>query len=123
VSPADVLEAHRDDECCMFTTTGRRSGRPHRIEIWFGVAGGALYLISGNGPEADWFQNALADPQVTIELGDDTLTGVAARVTDDVERREVGDVMGAKYPWEGDPSIGLTRQKWCYEVPLLRIRF
>ena len=29
--------------------------------------------------------------------------------------------MGAKYRWDGDPSIGLTRQSWCYEVPLLAI--
>jgi hypothetical protein len=29
--------------------------------------------------------------------------------------------MGEKYPWDGDPSIGLTRHAWCFEVPLLRI--
>jgi hypothetical protein len=29
--------------------------------------------------------------------------------------------MGGKYHWDGDPSIGLTRQAWCYEVPVLAI--
>ena len=29
--------------------------------------------------------------------------------------------MGQKYPWDGDASIGLTRQAWCYEVPVLAI--
>ncbi|MGZ6987136.1 MAG: hypothetical protein ACXVKP_19735, partial [Ilumatobacteraceae bacterium] len=42
-------------------------------------------------------------------------------VTDPDERRRVGDVMGQKYQWDGDPSIGLTRQAWCYEVPVLAI--
>ena len=42
-------------------------------------------------------------------------------MTDADERRRVGDLMGAKYPWDGDPSIGLTLQAWCYEVPVLAI--
>jgi deazaflavin-dependent oxidoreductase (nitroreductase family) len=115
------LAAHRDEECCMFTTTGRRTGRAHRIEIWFGVDNGALYLISGNGPTADWFQNALADPNVTVELGEHMVRGEAAEVTDPDERRRIGELMGAKYRWDGDPSIGLTRHAWCFEVPLLRV--
>jgi len=42
-------------------------------------------------------------------------------VTDADERRAYGDVMAAKYDWEGDPSIGLTRYAWCYEVPVVAI--
>ncbi len=80
-----------------------------------------MYLISGNGPTADWYRNALANPCVSVRLSGETHVGVGRDVTDSDERRRVGDVMGAKYPWEGDPSIGLTRQAWCYEVPLLAI--
>ena len=29
------------------TTTGRRTGRQHRIEIWFGMHGSSIYLLSG----------------------------------------------------------------------------
>jgi len=118
---ADVLERHAADECCMFTTMGRRSARCHRIEIWFGVSGDALYFISGNGTAADWYQNALANPHVTIEFGDDVVRGSASPVPDAQERRRVGELMCAKYPWDGDSSIGLTRQAWCFEVPLLRV--
>lgn len=115
------LAAHSDVECCDVTTTGRRSGKPHEIEIWFGVVDDTMYLISGNGPGADWYRNALADPHVTVRLGGRVRSGVARDVTDPVERRNVGDVMGDKYRWDGDPSIGLTRQAWCYEVPVLAI--
>src|SRR6186713_3406091 len=29
------------------TTTGRRTGQPHRIEIWFAAEQGSIYLLSG----------------------------------------------------------------------------
>ena len=59
---------------------------------------------------------------MTVRIGGQTCAGAAPRpVTDADERRAVGELMGAKYPWDGDPSIGLTRQAWCYDVPVLRI--
>jgi deazaflavin-dependent oxidoreductase (nitroreductase family) len=115
------LTEHADDECCDITTIGRRSGRAHEIEIWFGVIDDTMYLISGNGPTADWYRNALADPHVSVRLAATTRRGVARHVGDPDERRRVGDVMGQKYPWDGDASIGLTRHAWCYEVPVLAI--
>ncbi len=117
----DWLGEHSDVECCDVTTTGRRTGKAHEIEIWFGVIDSTMYLISGNGPSADWYRNALANPQVSVRLAGEVRRGVARDVTDPDERRRVGDVMGQKYLWDGDPSIGLTRQAWCYEVPVLAI--
>ena len=115
------LTPHADEECCDVTTIGRRSGEPHEIEIWFGVIDDTMYLISGNGPTADWYRNALNDSQVSVRLAGEMHEGVAREVTDPDERRRVGDLMGAKYPWDGDSSIGLTRQAWCYEVPVVAI--
>ena len=115
------LAQHAEVECCDVTTAGRRSGKVHEIEIWFGVVGDTMYLISGNGPTADWYRNALATPLVSVRLAGETHHGVARDVSDHDERRRVGDVMGKKYQWDGDPSIGLTRQAWCYEVPVLAI--
>ena len=62
------LHEHADLECCDIVTTGRLTGKPHEIEIWFGVMDGAMYLISGNGPTADWYLNMLADPEVLVKL-------------------------------------------------------
>jgi len=115
------LVEHADLDCCDIVTIGRRTGKPHVIEIWFGVMDGAIYLISGNGPTADWYLNMLADPAVTIRLGGREFTGRASAVTDLDERRRCGDLMGAKYVWEGDPDIGLTYQAWCYKVPAVAI--
>jgi hypothetical protein len=117
------LAAHADDECCDLVTDGRLSGRPHEVEIWFGVMDGAMYVISGNGPTADWYLNLLDNPQVVVRLDGVEHVGRAGPVLDPEERRRCGDLMGAKYVWEGDPDIGLTYRAWCYEVPAVVIEF
>ena len=80
-----------------------------------------LYLISGNGPTADWYRNMLAHPEVTVKLAGRELVGIARDVTDPDERRRCGALMGEKYVWDGDPSIGLTYEAWCYDVPAIAI--
>ena len=39
--------AYADEEFCYLTTTGRRTGRPHTIEIWFAVDRGVVYMMAG----------------------------------------------------------------------------
>lgn len=122
-APGDWLRVHAEDEHCFLTTIGRRSGRPHEIEIWFGASDATLYLISGNGPTADWFRNLSADPSVTVRIAAETRAGIARVVDDPAERRRLGDLMGAKYVWGGDPDVGLTYHAWCYDVPAVAVEF
>jgi deazaflavin-dependent oxidoreductase (nitroreductase family) len=75
------------DDYCYLTTTGRRSGRPHRIEIWYAADGGTLYLLAGGGRSSDWVQNLLADPDVQVEL-DDRVRRARARVISDGDEAE-----------------------------------
>lgn len=56
------------DDHCYLTTTGRRTGRPHRIEIWYALDGDTLYLLAGGGRSSDWVRNLEAEPAVTVEL-------------------------------------------------------
>ena len=119
----DWLALHADDDCCDIVTTGRVTGEPHEIEIWFGVMDGAMYLISGNGPTADWYRNMLAHPRVVVKIAGEEHVGRASPVADPEERRRCGDLMGAKYVWDGDPDIGLTYEAWCYDVPAIAIDF
>ncbi len=58
---------------------------------------------------------------VTERIDGETRKGVAREVADGTERRTVGELMGVKYPWDGDASIGLTFEAWCFTVPLLAI--
>jgi deazaflavin-dependent oxidoreductase (nitroreductase family) len=59
------------------TTIGRQTGRPHRIEIWFAVADGHMYLLAGGRERSDWVRNLQANAHVTVELGGKTHAGVA----------------------------------------------
>jgi deazaflavin-dependent oxidoreductase (nitroreductase family) len=61
------------------STTGRQTGRSHRIEIWFAVEDGRVYLLSGGREQADWVRNLQANPRVSVEMGGETRAG-AARV-------------------------------------------
>lgn len=68
---------------CFLTTTGRRSGRPHRIEIWFALRGDTIYLLAGGRDRSDWVRNAIASPAVSVEIADEVLTGTARVLSPD----------------------------------------
>lgn len=76
-----------DDDYCYLTTTGRRSGRAHRIEIWYAAAGETLYLLAGAGTGSDWVRNLVAEPAVTVEI-DGTERRATGRVVEDAGEQE-----------------------------------
>ena len=53
---------------CYLTTIGRRTGRAHRIEIWFIEEDDVVHLFSGGGEASDWVRNLLRHPAVDLEL-------------------------------------------------------
>jgi deazaflavin-dependent oxidoreductase (nitroreductase family) len=63
-----VFERLADENVGHLTTTGRTSGKPHEIEIWFGLRDGTLYLLSGGGESADWVKNIRKDPRVRVRI-------------------------------------------------------
>ncbi|HEV7864845.1 MAG TPA: nitroreductase family deazaflavin-dependent oxidoreductase [Acidimicrobiia bacterium] len=67
---------------CYLTTRGRRTGRPHTIEIWFVVVGATAYLMAGGRDRADWVRNLMADPNVTLRVGEETFPA-QGRVVDE----------------------------------------
>ncbi len=74
-----------DDDYCYLTTTGRVSGRPHTVEIWFALDGPTLYMLAGGGYSADWVQNAQRSPDVRVRLRDAEFSGRARIVERDEE--------------------------------------
>jgi deazaflavin-dependent oxidoreductase (nitroreductase family) len=93
---------------CYVTTVGRRTGRPHTIEIWFGLAASTVYLLSGGGERSDWVRNLRANPAVTVRLGDRELAATARVVTDEAEEAMARRLLAGKYQgWrEGRPMSG-----------------
>ena len=69
---------------CHVITTGRKSGSPHTIEIWFALHEGRVFVLSGGGSRSDWVQNIKAEPTVGLRLGDRELI-TKARIVEDPE--------------------------------------
>ncbi|HEX8053229.1 MAG TPA: nitroreductase family deazaflavin-dependent oxidoreductase [Thermoleophilaceae bacterium] len=69
---------------CYLTTTGRVSGEPREIEIWFALNGPTLYLLAGGRERANWVRNLRAEPRVSVRIGAVT-AAAAARVVEDPE--------------------------------------
>lgn len=85
------------EQYCYLTTTGRTSGEPREIEIWFGADGGTLYLMAGGRENSHWVRNLDKTPGATVRLGDTTFAVRARRVTDAGEDTKVRDMLVGKY--------------------------
>ena len=72
-----VFERLKDEDFAYLTTTGRTSGRAHRIEIWFAIDGGRMYLLSGGGDDADWVKNIRKNGTVRVQVGSRSVEAIA----------------------------------------------
>ena len=66
---------------CRLTTTGRKSGAPRTVTLWFTLEAGRVYL-AGSEEVPQWCRNLRVNPEVSVAIGDATLRG-RARVVDD----------------------------------------
>jgi deazaflavin-dependent oxidoreductase (nitroreductase family) len=89
-------EAAQEDYCYL-TTTGRVSGEPREIEIWFGLVGPTLYMLSGGGERSNWVRNLLREPAVTVRIGGVTQPGRARVVEDHDEDETARKLLFDKY--------------------------
>ena len=108
---AKLLPRLAGEEYCYLTTTGRLSGRPHEIEIWFAIEEDTLYLLSGGGEGSDWVKNLRANPSVTVRIAKHIFTGLARIVGDKEEDTLARHLLAAKYQgWrEGRPLSDWAR--------------
>jgi deazaflavin-dependent oxidoreductase (nitroreductase family) len=84
------------EDFCYLTTTGRVSGRPHQIEIWFGAQNSSIYLMAG-GHGSDWVKNLLKDPNVRVRIAKHDFTGIARLVKNEQEEMTVRNILADKY--------------------------
>ena len=97
-----------DDPVCHLTTTGRVTGRPHRIEIWFATEDDqTLFLLAGGGRSSDWVLNVEADPDVEAEVGGERHGGRARLLEPGTEEDgRARRLLVAKYGSSGDDLSG-----------------
>lgn len=113
------LQNLADDDFCYLTTTGRRSGRPHTIEIWFALDGLTVYMLSGGRDQSDWVKNVRQHPQVQVRIRNNTFTGQARLVTSTQEDALARKIVFDKYtPRDSDDLTEWARASLPVAVDL-----
>ena len=91
----------------MIVTTGRRTGRPRRVVL--DVArddGRTLWVLAGDGYQARWLKNLLADPRCEIRHRGRRYAALATVTAPDATR-EAGDLAG-------DLAVEIYRRRRFY---------
>jgi deazaflavin-dependent oxidoreductase (nitroreductase family) len=91
------LGADEDEDFCYLTTTGRVSGLPREIEIWFALRGSTVYMLSGARERSGWVRNIQERPAVTVRIGGTLMKGAARVVADSAEDQLVRRLLLEKY--------------------------
>jgi len=100
-----------EPEFLYLTTTGRVSGLPREIEIWFTEHAGRFHLVAEHGENAQWVRNLRVDSAVSVRVGDRRLAARARVVDASAECRLWADVRAraeAKYGWGDGLVVELT---------------
>jgi deazaflavin-dependent oxidoreductase (nitroreductase family) len=104
------------------TTTGRRTGRPRRLEIVFHNIDGRL-VISGqpwHGRTRAWIHNLTADPRLTVHVKGPLsadLPATARIITDPIERRATAEWI-VRNAWRQMDLEAMTADSPMIEVTL-----
>jgi selenophosphate synthetase-related protein len=93
-------------------TSGWKTGRQHKIEIWFVEYNGRYYIISEREDNAHWVRNIMHNSKVSFSLNDTTFEGAARIVNREKESElatEVSKLMNTKYGWSEGVIVELIR--------------
>lgn len=103
-------------------TVGRRSGRPHVIEIWFAADPdkARIYLLAGGRDSSDWVLNVRANARVKVRIGGRALAGAASEIEGTDDEIRARQLVGAKYGYwrEGTELRGWARNSLPIAIDL-----
>ena len=115
------LQKLSDEDFCYLTTTGRISGRPHTIEIWFAIHEQTLYMLSGGQDKSHWVKNALQNSTVQLKINSSKFTGTARLVTSTEEDALARTIVFEKYtPRSSDDLVEWSRTSLPIAVDISR---
>jgi len=92
-----------DPQFLYLTTTGWKTGKQHRIEIWYVKNNRKYYVMSELGKVAHWVRNISHDPKISFRINGLTFNGHARLVEPLKESQlaaQVSNLMRVKYDWD-----------------------
>jgi hypothetical protein len=84
-------------------SSGWKTGKRHRIEIWFVELNGRYYVLSERKKKAHWVQNIINNPKVSFSANNRTFEGNGKIIDGDSNPKLSSDVcrlMRDKYGWD-----------------------
>ena len=119
MSDDPIERALRGEDELELTTTGRRTGRPHRVLAWFAYDGDSLWLRTDR--DADWFRNLEREPRAHVSVGGHELGVRREPVADEVAAlRQLIERWRAKYGQEWVADWYVERGRVPVRLRLLR---
>ena len=109
-----------DRELLLLHTTGAKSGQTRLNPLVYSIDGDRLVVVASKGgapTNPDWYYNVIANPLVTVEVGNEEFQA-QAKVAEEPERTRLFDKMSAEMPGFADyqqktsrilPVVILTR--------------
>ena len=97
-SPKDALKDRLSKSSeITITVTGRKSGRPVSIPVWFVSEDDKLYLVPVKGSDTQWYKNVLKNPSIRVKAGGAEAELKATPVTDPKQVASVVEKFRTKY--------------------------
>lgn len=86
---------------CRLTTTGRKTGAPREIRIWFAAVEDRLFMLAGGREKAHWVRNVQAAPAVRVRIGRRTFEGHGRAIEGESDDPVAREAIAAKYGRQG----------------------
>ncbi len=105
----------------LMYSTGARSGERRRSILTYSRDGGDYVVAgtAGGGPKTPaWIANLAADPEVSLEVDNETFEATAEVCTDGAERERLWDQHVEQLPWFGAYPAQITNRV----IPVARLR-
>jgi deazaflavin-dependent oxidoreductase (nitroreductase family) len=90
------------------TTTGRITGQPREIEIWFVESNDKLYILAEHFRDAQWVKNIEHNNRVRVRLGERRFEATA-RVLDSERDQQT---------WQNAQSLSREKYGWGEGLPV-----
>jgi deazaflavin-dependent oxidoreductase (nitroreductase family) len=119
---AAVREALDRGGIAEITTTGRKTGLPRRIEIFFHQFDGELYLTGRPGSKRDWVANIVVNPEFTLHLKRGIRADVPVRGRLEPDREERARIIyrALTESWGSDPERSRAAlDRWVEAAPFI----
>lgn len=101
---------HRD-RLVLLSTVGRKTGARRTTPMMFHRDGDRLLVMASNAgapKHPDWYFNLVANPRVTVEVGDDKYEALATPAEGD-ELQRLWTMIKERYPFFADHEVKAKR--------------